>query len=401
MANTLQDRTLIGKLAGYDAICKDVVYHNFFYTCLYNRFKAFERQHGPSKPSKSLKADSIVLAELISYIEVFNDGKTVFKLAELVNMFSRRLEELVGSSTKVNSTRLKEKLLKAIPELVTSKATYGVVLSYSVNIGDVLLSACKQNSDDDAIILMQSAQIVRKEILQLEYKFSNSLTDDKYDQYPRSLTALNEMILHGTSIDPDHPREVSSAALSITQLMIFNSVKRERKEKKSGSTRHSSLHETPLPLYTPGHSTVPGGQGCVSTKAKTRTLCGQQDNVDHNPSSTTSQSSFHGTALSLICHVTPDNQGTERGIQEENATVLHQRRIAELPQYYTDVPPIHLFNDTPKPPSVFSSKVKVANLEADAQDIGWLDRVSELVHKEKLDQTDYISWSGYHADIQT
>ena len=123
MANTLQDRTLIGKLAGYDAICKDVVYHNFFYTCLYNRFKAFERQHGPSKPSKSLKADSIVLAELISYIEVFNDGKTVFKLAELVNMFSRRLEELVGSSTKVNSTRLKEKLLKAIPELVASKAT--------------------------------------------------------------------------------------------------------------------------------------------------------------------------------------------------------------------------------------------------------------------------------------
>ena len=89
-----------------------------------------------------------MLAELVSYIEEFNDGKTVFKLAELVTMYSSRLRELDGNSTKVNGTRLKEKLRKAIPELVASKASYGVVLSYNVNIGDVLLSACKQNSDD-------------------------------------------------------------------------------------------------------------------------------------------------------------------------------------------------------------------------------------------------------------
>ena len=89
MANTLQDRKLIGKLAGGDAISKDIVYHRKCYTSLYNRFKAFERQGGPSKPTQSLKADSIVLAELVSYIEEFNDGKTVFKLAELVNMYSK------------------------------------------------------------------------------------------------------------------------------------------------------------------------------------------------------------------------------------------------------------------------------------------------------------------------
>ena len=187
-----------------------------------------------------------MLAELVSYIEEFNDGKTVFKLAELVTMYSSRLRELDGNSTKVNGTRLKEKLIKAIPELVASKASYGVVLSYNVNIGDVLLSVCKQNSDDDAMIIMRSAQIVRKEILQLEYKFSNSLTDDTYDQFPRSLTALNEMISRGTSVDLDQPREVSCAARSI---MIFNSVKRERKENKSGSIRHSSVRETHLPLY--------------------------------------------------------------------------------------------------------------------------------------------------------
>ena len=47
-------------------------------------------------------------------------------------------------------------MLRAIPELVASKASYGVILSYNVNIVDVLLAACKQNSDDDAKIVMRS-----------------------------------------------------------------------------------------------------------------------------------------------------------------------------------------------------------------------------------------------------
>ena len=57
MAHTLQDRNLIGKLAGGDAISKDVVYHRKCYTSLCNRFSAFERQDEHYKPTQSLKAD--------------------------------------------------------------------------------------------------------------------------------------------------------------------------------------------------------------------------------------------------------------------------------------------------------------------------------------------------------
>ena len=217
------------------------------------------------------------------------------------------------------------------------------------------------------------------------------------------------MILRGTSIDLDQPREVSCAARSITQLMMFNSVKRERKEKKSGSTRHSSVRETPLPLYmgllihaktrkrelvdilyehglsvsydrVMQHSTDIANQviaqyqedGVVCPPKLKRGLfvTGQLDNVDHNPSSTSSQSSFHGTALSLICHVTPDAQGTDRSSTDENTPILHDKRVAELPHDYTHVSPVHLFNATPEPPSVMSANVKVANLQADAQEIG-------------------------------
>ena len=38
---------------------------------------------------------------------------------------------------------------------------------------------------------------------------------------------------------------------------------------------------------------------------------GNLDNLDHNPSSTLAVTAFHGTAISLIRHVTVDNRGTE------------------------------------------------------------------------------------------
>jgi len=42
---------------------------------------------------------------------------------------------------------------------------------------------------------------------------------------------------------------------------------------------------------------------------------GAIDNLDYNPSSTTSQSSFHGTGISLFQLPTKDNPGTDRPIR--------------------------------------------------------------------------------------
>ena len=44
---------------------------------------------------------------------------------------------------------------------------------------------------------------------------------------------------------------------------------------------------------------------------------GNLDNLDHNPSSTSAQTAFHGTAISLTQHITVDITGTER----------HQNRV--------------------------------------------------------------------------
>lgn len=167
MAQALQMRDLIGELAGGDTIAKDAMYHLYCYTSLWNSYRSFVRQNESTcDASQNLKAESIATAELISYIEDYDDGCTVFKLPDLVKMYHRRLEELGDAPDRVNSTRLKDKLLKAIPELEANKAHGCIILSYKVNMGDVLLSACKQSSDDDAMTLIKAAQIVRRELFQ-------------------------------------------------------------------------------------------------------------------------------------------------------------------------------------------------------------------------------------------
>lgn len=167
MAHTLQRRDLIGELAGGDTTAKDAIYHLHCYTSLRNSYRSFMRQNESScNVTEDLKAESIAIAELISYIEEYDDGCTVFKLPDLVKMYHRRLKELGDAPDRVNSTRLKDKLLKAVPGLQANKAQGCVVLSYKVNMGDVLLSACKQSSDEDAVTLMRAAQIVRRELFQ-------------------------------------------------------------------------------------------------------------------------------------------------------------------------------------------------------------------------------------------
>ena len=75
----------------------------------------------------------------------------MFKLADLVKLYSSRLEHLYqGTSYNVNSTKIKERLLKLIPAL-------------RAEIGDAIHIACTEN-DSDSVYLMSTAKVIRKEI---------------------------------------------------------------------------------------------------------------------------------------------------------------------------------------------------------------------------------------------
>lgn len=65
------------------------------------------------------------------------------------------------------------------------------------------------------------------------------------------------------------------------------------------------------------------------------------DNIDHNPSSTTSQGSFHGTGISVFQHPSANNPGLDRSkfiLDDPQAEKTTTKTIKELSDFYSDIP---------------------------------------------------------------
>ena len=82
------------------------------------------------------------------------------------------------------------------------------------------------------------------------------------------------------------------------------------------------------------------------------------NNIGPNTSSTSSQDSFHSTAISLVQHPKP---GTERCTDVFNPVrSLVSRKTAAHPSYYTDVPPLTLPSTNIVVPNTSAQLVSVA-----------------------------------------
>ena len=305
------------------------------------------------------------------------------------------------------------------------------------------MQACKQSSDDDAVILMRAAQIVRKDILEKHFHFNGTLVNDQYKNSPKSLAALMQMILAGTNIQNQTAsiEDVSFSAQSLTQLVTFNTLKRGRTE--TSGIRHNIERETSLPLYIGllihtktrkrdlvdvlfqhGLSVSYDRVLQASTDEANRVLkhfkrdgvvcptnlrnglftTGNLDNIDHNPSATSARSSFHGTAISLTQHVTKNDSSSIRhreGITENEKTNEKQSKsFSELPATYTDVPPAAFPSDHPipkKPKGHITPNVSFGMQEKDRQ---WLSFLNSLHENDQFSNEINISWSAYMANLQ-
>ena len=265
---------------------------------------------------------------MVSYIEEYGksdgDCNHVFKLSDIN---CEHLYKLGGDPTgHIHSTRLAEKLQQHIPGLKAHNGKSGTDLTFIKGIGDALLDACSFDSDEEAVMLMRVAQLVRKEIFQRKYHFNGSLSDNQYDNLPTSLSALIEMILVGSNAEQCiRNKDVNPAVSSITQLLFFIAVKRSRRD--SVSVRHNVYRETALPLYvgllihnrTRKRHLIDNlfekglsvsydrglqlsteevnrviemyeneGSVCPSILREQLFTAGNLDNIDHNPSSTSS-----------------------------------------------------------------------------------------------------------------
>ena len=123
-ATELHDTKLLSKLAGGDMVAIDAVYHTNCLVAFYNRArKKYSTENADDQSASRLHA--IAFAEAVCYIEEFRECQEtvqVFTLVELSKMYSGVLEDLgVHQTTRIHSSRLREKLEAEIPDLLCYK----------------------------------------------------------------------------------------------------------------------------------------------------------------------------------------------------------------------------------------------------------------------------------------
>ena len=366
---------------------------------LYYRSKRIQTSNNIQDDQKELHG--IVFAELVSFIEqtVGTDENAIFKMTDLADMYKRRFEDLGGECPeRIHTTKLKNRLLSQLDSLKEFKEGKNSFLTFDNEIGSVLRNVYENSFDDEALILSRAAEIIRKQIFQKQYSgFDGTFSENCQRSFlPRTLTVFIDLILQGSNINNNH-KHLEQCAMTISQLLIQNIVKRTRKEVTSAF--HSTTRESPIAvyigmllhaktrkkglidkLYDLGISIPYSRVMELSTKLGNEVLAQYKeelvvcpsnlrnnlfttsalDNIDHDPSSTTSEGSFHGTGISLFQHVTEVKKGTvckRSGLSSESS------KLKRLPSVYADVRPITSYNSKPEHSTFINLKLEEMSIE--------------------------------------
>ena len=195
-ATLIGDMQLLGRLSSGDMIAQDAKYHTNCLLRLYNRVRACKTD-AKNEECKDATASGIVFAELVMFLEEARYEENVapvFKLADLVKLYESRLKQFnIGTDEKVHSTRLKERLLKHIPDLRAHNKGRDVFLVFEEDIGAALARVVEQDDgdDDNAVQLANAAKIVRRDLFEKLDSFNGSFKkgckhDFGWNKYRRS-----------------------------------------------------------------------------------------------------------------------------------------------------------------------------------------------------------------------
>ena len=209
-------------------------------------------------------------------------------------------------------------------------------------------------------------------------------------------------------------KQESQACLTIGQAIVFNAKKRSTADPEA-KPRHSLEREPPLPVYlglniyglTRSKHLINQlhqlgicisyervlqledwiakaicihfhEDGVVSPVCLHRSLItvGALDNLDHNPSSTTLQSSFHGTGISMFQFPSQNKSGECRPPLTVPASVSGKH--AQLPEIYTSVPAVAIAKSDTVVPEVKVEQTKVCLDKALEAENEWVQISSDF-----------------------
>ena len=229
--------------------------------------------------------------------------------------------------------------------------------------------------------------------------------------------------------------EKTQASLTIAQLISFNT---KVKNSSVVRSRHSKDREPPIPLFVGLHIHMQTrskkivntlyGMGmsvsydrvleienslatavckcfeeenlvCPANLRKGLTTIGALDNLDHNPSATSAQGSFHGTGISIF--QLPSH--TYSGIVRDPIVIdWSSLRKLSLPEEYANVHAVSCKTDRLSVPHfAFDNEATGLLVAGRADEEKWFDHGLQLLTKENFMKDDYISWAAFHASLES
>ena len=353
-----------------------------------------------------------------------------------------RLASLGVTEYNIHRTRFRRQILASIPDLVEVKGPSGY---YNLVFDEDITAAIEQyktTTNEKMLILAKAAKILREENLNLKHIFTGSLDKASEKKSTGSmLLSFSHMLLDGPRIMKNlesksiGTEKTAAVPLYIAQIIAYNMAKR-RLNNPTSVPRHLHEHETSVVIYNAAKVYLKSGkeelvsflhrEGLAISIDRLRTISVDLansviefwnkigvvvplsmktgyftthalDNVDHNPTSTTAKSSYHGTGISCTQHCADDKINLPLCTEVLSESAIGRQKVNSLPSYYTNLPEIVLSK---------SEAAYVPKLNSDSHVVPASPSLKQLLLGEyqwldhaHQDISEWISWAAYHASI--
>lgn len=424
-AVALGEDRIVALLAEGDLVAIEAKYHRNCYTGFNRRFDAICKQDTATENLEITTEN-----ELLQFIkEEVTGGRRIFPLQDLTDMMTERLEQH-GIQKTVNRTRLKERILEHFPSLTEEKGIRDRVFIICSKTARKVISDATQTPDEEAHTLLMAASILRKAVVDHDtvFKFDGSFPNGcEESSVPHRIKYFFRQFLAGPKSSPE--QENSRKILSVSQLAMLNMTSLSTNLcfepplavflalKLHSQTRSKKLvellHKYSLSVsYKKVLSIESRFAQAISDHARNNAdiVCPTNlhrgiftvaalDNLDHNPTSRTASSSFHGTGISIFQFPSSERPGLDQERLQFNLQKSRtQSSKSTLPQSYTFVPPVGRTLVT-QPPVKYVQPMAMSSFDEEKQhEQAWMAAVDDTLYTDcDTENTTPAMWSSYHA----
>ena len=249
-AKLLNDFDISTKIGDGDMVAMEKKYYNHCLCAFYKRVNNVTKNEIQMENDNNSVFYGTVSSEVINHIkktfETSTGSHPIFLLAELRELFNKTYQRYTNEVYSVHHTRFRNDLLKNMPSLTALK---NIVLTTNDSTMETFFENLERCREDDGKCLLKAAKIIRQDLFGSNSLFNGNFHYSSQElSVSKSLLVLFRMILEGTNISSESSYATNQVALSLAQLIKFNSVKRKRRE-TTICPCHKLSQKTPLPVY--------------------------------------------------------------------------------------------------------------------------------------------------------